>query len=102
MPAEAALANTLSPGDRVLIFETGQFSGVWRQAAERLGLNVEYVLNNWRRGASPSELEARLNGDSQHSFKAVVIVHNETSTGTTSRIAEAYAGSSIVSAIRLC
>jgi alanine-glyoxylate transaminase/serine-glyoxylate transaminase/serine-pyruvate transaminase len=85
---EAALANTLSPGDRVLIFETGQFSGVWRQAAERLGLNVEYVLNNWRRGASPSELEARLNGDSQHSFKAVVIVHNETSTGTTSRIAE--------------
>jgi alanine-glyoxylate transaminase / serine-glyoxylate transaminase / serine-pyruvate transaminase len=85
---EAALANTLSPGDRVLIFETGQFSEVWRHAAERLGLNVEYVLNNWRRGASPEELEARLKGDSKHSFKAVVIVHNETSTGATSRIPE--------------
>jgi alanine-glyoxylate transaminase/serine-glyoxylate transaminase/serine-pyruvate transaminase len=85
---EAALVNTLSPGDRVLIFETGQFSQVWRGIAEKLGLKVEYVPGDWRRGASPAELEARLSADSQHSFKAVVVVHNETSTGVTSRILE--------------
>ena len=85
---EAALVNTLSPGDRVLIFETGQFSQVWRGIAEKLGLNVEYVPGNWRRGASPAELESRLNADPQHTFKAVVVVHNETSTGAFSRIPE--------------
>jgi len=85
---EAALVNTLSPGDRVLIFETGQFSHGWRGIAEKLGLSVEYVPGNWRRGASPAELEARLTADSQHSFKAVVVVHNETSSGVTSRIPE--------------
>jgi len=85
---EAALVNTLSPGDRVLIFETGQFSQVWRGIAEKLGLNVEYVPGNWRRGASPAELESRLNADPQHTFKAVVVVHNETSTGVASRIPE--------------
>jgi alanine-glyoxylate transaminase/serine-glyoxylate transaminase/serine-pyruvate transaminase len=85
---EAALVNTLSPGDRVLIFETGQFSQVWRGIAEKIGLKVEYVPGDWRRGASPADLEARLSADTQHSFKAVVVVHNETSTGVTSRILE--------------
>ncbi len=84
--AEAALVNTLSPGDRVLIFETGHFSQVWRQIAERLGLAVEYVPGNWRRGASDVELEARLRADARHTFKAVIVVHNETSTGVTSRM----------------
>ena len=86
--AEAALANTLSPGDRVLIFETGHFSLVWRQLAERLGLQVEYVPGNWRRGASEADAEARLRADRAHAFKAVVVVHNETSTGVTSRLAD--------------
>jgi alanine-glyoxylate transaminase/serine-glyoxylate transaminase/serine-pyruvate transaminase len=85
---EAALVNTLSAGDRVVIFETGHFSDVWRHVAERLRLDVDYVPNNWRRGASPAELEGRLAADRQHAIKAVVVVHNETSNGVTSRIAE--------------
>jgi alanine-glyoxylate transaminase/serine-glyoxylate transaminase/serine-pyruvate transaminase len=85
---EAALVNTLSPGDRVLIFETGQFSQIWKQIAERMGLRVEYVPGNWRRGASPEDLEARLVADTAHTFQAVVVVHNETSTGTLSRVVE--------------
>ncbi|HTH02137.1 MAG TPA: aminotransferase class V-fold PLP-dependent enzyme [Vicinamibacterales bacterium] len=85
--AEAALVNTLSPGDRVLIFETGHFSQLWRGIAERLGLEVDYVPGNWRRGASETELETRLVGDTRQMIKAVVVVHNETSTGVTSRIA---------------
>lgn len=85
---EAALVNTLSPGDRVLIFETGAFSHLWQRVGQGLGLNVEYVPGNWRRGASPVDLEAWLGADESHSFKAVVVVHNETSTGVTSRIAE--------------
>lgn len=84
--AEAALVNTLSPGDSVLVFETGHFSQVWRGIAERLGVLVEYVPGSWRRGASESELDIRLAADTAHSFKAVVVVHNETSTGVTSRI----------------
>src|SRR5436309_5243630 len=84
--AEAALVNTLSPGDRVLIFETGHFSNVWRTLAERLGLDVENVPGTWRHGASDIELERRLAADDRHTFKAVVVVHNETSTGVTSRI----------------
>src|SRR5580704_16210494 len=84
--AEAALVNTLSPGDQVLIFETGHFSQIWRQLAERLGLEVDYIPGNWRRGASDVELEERLRRDHRHSLKAVVVVHNETSTGVTSRI----------------
>ncbi len=87
--AEAALANTLSPGDRILIFETGWFSHIaWRQVAERLGLIVEYVPGTWRRGASPETLEQRLKDDGAHELKAVVVVHNETSTGVVSRIAD--------------
>src|SRR5580765_3992207 len=86
---EAALANTLSPGDRVLIFETGWFSHIaWRRTAEKLGLNVEYVPGSWRRGVPPAEVEARLRADAKQEFKAVIVVHNETSTGATSRIGE--------------
>ncbi len=87
--AEAALVNTLSPGDRILIFETGWFSHVaWRQVAERLGVTVDYVPGTWRRGAAPEVLEQRLNDDRDRSLKAVVVVHNETSTGVVSRIAD--------------
>ena len=85
---EAALVNTLSPGERVLIFETGNFSQLWQRVAENIGLSVEYVPGNWRRGASPADLEAWLGADKSHEFKAVVVVHNETSTGVASRIAE--------------
>ena len=85
---EAAIVNTLSPGDRVLMFETGHFSLLWRQVAERFGLKVEYVPGNWRSGAAASEVEARLGPDRQHTFKAVMVVHNETSTGVTSQISE--------------
>ncbi len=87
--AEAALVNTLSPGDRILIFETGWFSHIaWRQVAERLGVVVEYVPGTWRRGASPEVLEQRLSEDRDRTLKAVVVVHNETSTGVVSRIAD--------------
>jgi alanine-glyoxylate transaminase/serine-glyoxylate transaminase/serine-pyruvate transaminase len=87
--AEAALVNTLSPGDRILIFETGWFSHIaWRQVAERLGVNVDYVPGTWRRGASPETLEQRLKDDTARELKAVVVVHNETSTGVVSRIAD--------------
>ncbi len=84
--AEAALVNTLSPGDRVLIFETGHFSQVWRGIAERLGLEVDYVPGNWRRGASETDLESRLAADDGRRLRAVIVVHNETSTGVASRI----------------
>jgi len=85
---EAAIVNTLSPGDRVLMFETGHFSLLWRQLAERFGIHVEYVPGNWRSGAAAAELESHLASDQQHTFKAVMVVHNETSTGVTSRISE--------------
>jgi alanine-glyoxylate transaminase / serine-glyoxylate transaminase / serine-pyruvate transaminase len=85
---EAAIVNTLSPGDRVLMFETGYFSQLWCQIAERLGLQVEYVPGNWRRGVVAADAEARLGADERHTFKAVMVVHNETSTGVTSRIPE--------------
>jgi alanine-glyoxylate transaminase/serine-glyoxylate transaminase/serine-pyruvate transaminase len=86
--SEAAIVNTLSPGDCVLMFETGHFSGLWRDIAVRLGLKVEYLPGNWRRGASRVEAETRLGEDKDHVIKAVMVVHNETSTGVTSRIAE--------------
>src|SRR6516165_3099346 len=85
---EAALVNTLSSGDRVLMFETGHFSNLWRQVAERMGLMVEYVPGNWRRGVPPETVGARLSEDKAQAIKAVMVVHNETSTGVTSRIAE--------------
>jgi alanine-glyoxylate transaminase/serine-glyoxylate transaminase/serine-pyruvate transaminase len=85
---EAALVNTLSPGDRVLMFETGHFATLWRRLAERLGLSVDFVPGDWRRGVDPAALEAKLAEDPGHEIKAVCAVHNETSTGVTSRIAE--------------
>jgi alanine-glyoxylate transaminase/serine-glyoxylate transaminase/serine-pyruvate transaminase len=85
---EAAIVNTLSPGDRVLLFETGHFSQLWRQVIERFGVTVEYVPGNWRSGAKATELESRLSSDREHAIKAVLVVHNETSTGVTSNIAD--------------
>ena len=85
---EAALANTLSPGDRVLMFETGHFATLWQAMARQLDLDVEFVPGDWRRGVSPETVEARLAEDAARSIKAVAVVHNETSTGVTSRIAE--------------
>jgi alanine-glyoxylate transaminase / serine-glyoxylate transaminase / serine-pyruvate transaminase len=84
---EAALANTLSAGDRVLMFETGHFAALWKQMAERLGLAVEFVPGDWRHGVDPAVVESKLAGDRAHAIKAVCVVHNETSTGVTSRIA---------------
>ena len=83
---EAAIVNTLSPGDRVVTFETGQFANLWRVMAEKLGLSVDCVPGNWRRGADANQLEARLNADATHQIKAVMVVHNETSTGATSHV----------------
>jgi alanine-glyoxylate transaminase/serine-glyoxylate transaminase/serine-pyruvate transaminase len=83
---EAALVNTLSPGDRVLMFETGHFATLWQKMATKLGLAPEFVATDWRRGADPTIVEAKLREDKAHSIRAVCIVHNETSTGVTSRI----------------
>ncbi len=85
---EAALVNTLSPGDTVLMCETGQFATLWRKLAERLGLQVEFIEGDWRHGADPAAIGDRLRADTQHRVKAVCVVHNETSTGVTSRIPE--------------
>jgi alanine-glyoxylate transaminase / serine-glyoxylate transaminase / serine-pyruvate transaminase len=85
---EAAIVNTLSPGDRVLVFETGQFSSLWRDIALRHGLVVDYIPGNWRHGAKAAEAEERLSQDKQHAIKAVMVVHNETSTGVVSRVKE--------------
>jgi len=76
---EAALANTLSPGDRVLMAETGQFATLWKRLAERLGLVVDFVPGDWRRGADAAAIEARLAADREHAIRAVAVVHNETS-----------------------
>ena len=84
---EAAIVNTLSAGDRVLMFETGHFSQLWKQLAERFGLVVDYVPGNWRRGADPAQVASRLSSDDRHSYQAVMVVHNETSTGVTTDIA---------------
>jgi alanine-glyoxylate transaminase/serine-glyoxylate transaminase/serine-pyruvate transaminase len=86
---EAALVNTLSPGDRVLMVETGHFATLWQKMAGRLGLEVEFVAGDWRHGVDPETLEKRLRADAQQRIKAVCVVHNETSTGVTSRIGEA-------------
>jgi alanine-glyoxylate transaminase/serine-glyoxylate transaminase/serine-pyruvate transaminase len=83
---EAALVNTLSPGDRVLMFETGHFATLWQKMATRLGLRTEFIPTDWRRGADAAALEARLRDDPSHEIRAVCVVHNETSTGVTSRI----------------
>jgi alanine-glyoxylate transaminase/serine-glyoxylate transaminase/serine-pyruvate transaminase len=85
---EASLVNTLSPGDRILMFDTGYFAGLWRNVALRLGLSVDFVPGDWRHGVDPAIIEAKLTADKDRTIKAVAIVHNETSTGVTSRIAE--------------
>jgi alanine-glyoxylate transaminase/serine-glyoxylate transaminase/serine-pyruvate transaminase len=85
---EAALVNTLSPGDRVLIGETGQFSTLWAELAGRAGLQVDVIPGDWRHGVDPATVGERLAADPDHTIKAVCVVHNETSTGVTSRVPE--------------
>lgn len=85
---EAALVNTLSPGDKVLMFETGQFATLWRDVAVRFGLDVDFVPGDWRSGVDPAVVEARLAADRAHAVKAVAVVHSETSTSVVSRIPE--------------
>jgi alanine-glyoxylate transaminase/serine-glyoxylate transaminase/serine-pyruvate transaminase len=85
---EASLINTLSPGDSVLAFDIGEFARNWTEVARRLGLDVEVVPGDWRRGVDPAALESRLSEDSGHRIRAVLVVHNETSTGVTSRLPE--------------
>jgi alanine-glyoxylate transaminase/serine-glyoxylate transaminase/serine-pyruvate transaminase len=85
---EAALVNTLSPGDRVLAFETGHFATLWHAMAERLGLDVEWVPGDWRHGVDPERVGEILAADSEGAIRAVTVVHNETSTGVTSRVPE--------------
>src|SRR6202000_100303 len=85
---EAAIVNTLSPGDKVLMVETGHFATLWQQMAKRWGIDVEFLPGDWRHGASPSEIEEKLKADKSHAIKAVMVVHNETSTGVTSRVGE--------------
>jgi alanine-glyoxylate transaminase / serine-glyoxylate transaminase / serine-pyruvate transaminase len=83
---EASLVNTLSPGDRVLMYETGHFATLWKKLAEKLSLKTEFIEGDWRGGVNAAKIEARLAKDSAHEIKAVCVVHNETSTGATSDI----------------
>src|SRR5215467_81160 len=85
---EAALVNTLSAGDRVLMFETGQFATLWKNMAVNLGLKPEFISTDWRIGADPAAIEAKLREDKAHEIKAVCVLHNETATGCLSPIAE--------------
>jgi len=85
---EAALVNTLSPGDRVLMVETGHFATLWQKMAAKLGVEVEFLPGDWRHGADPEAIEKRLRADSAKTLKALCVVHNETSTGVASRISE--------------
>ena len=98
---EAALVNTLSPGDRVLMFETGQFAVLWCELAKRLGLEVDFLPGDWRHGAEPAAIGAKLEKDADHRIKAVAIVHNETST-VSQAASPRYEVPSIASDIRLC
>ena len=85
---EAALVNVLSPGDKVLAFETGWFATLWKSMAEKLGVEVEWVEGDWRHGVDPTIVEEKLKADTTHNIRAVCVVHNETSTGATSRSGE--------------
>ena len=85
---EAAIANTLNEGDKVLMFETGHFATEWCQAAQRYKLNVDFVPSDWRTGADPKIVEQKLLADKNHEIKAVLVTHNETSTGIASRVEE--------------
>jgi alanine-glyoxylate transaminase/serine-glyoxylate transaminase/serine-pyruvate transaminase len=84
---EAALVNTLSSGDHVLMVETGHFATLWKKMAHKLGLQVEFMAGDWRHGIDAAQIEARLKADTAHQIKAVCAVHNETATGVTSNIA---------------
>jgi alanine-glyoxylate transaminase / serine-glyoxylate transaminase / serine-pyruvate transaminase len=84
---EASLVNTLSPGDTVLMFETGHFATLWKNVALRLGLTVDFVPGDWRHGVDPAVVTTKLQADRARAIKAVAVVHNETSTGVTSRVA---------------
>ncbi len=83
---EAALVNTLSPGDKVLMFETGHFAALWRDVAVKIGLEVDFVPGDWRHGADPDAAARKLAGDRDRKIKAVMVVHNETSTGAVTRL----------------
>ncbi len=85
---EAALVNTLQEGDLVLMVETGHFASLWHKMASRLGLETEFLATDWRRGVDPQQIEDRLRADPENKIKAVCVVHNETSTGSTSRVNE--------------
>jgi alanine-glyoxylate transaminase / serine-glyoxylate transaminase / serine-pyruvate transaminase len=85
---EAALANTMSPGDRVVMVETGQFATLWKNMADKLGLKAEFIRTDWRHAADPAVIEAKLRDDKNKEIKAVCVLHNETSTGCLSPIAE--------------
>ena len=85
---ESALVNTLQEGDLVLMVETGHFASLWHKMASRLGLETEFLATDWRRGVDPQQVEDRLRADTENKIKAVCIVHNETSTGSTSRVNE--------------
>ena len=85
---ESALVNTLQEGDLVLMVETGHFASLWHKMASRLGLETEFLATDWRRGVDPQQVEDRLRADTENEIKAVCIVHNETSTGSTSRVNE--------------
>ncbi len=84
---EAAIVNTLSPGDKVLMAETGQFATLWRKLAARFGIEVDFLAGDWRHGVDAAAIEAKLAEDKAHTIKAVMVVHNETSTGCLSDIA---------------
>src|ERR1700687_2681634 len=85
---EAALVNTLSLGDRVLMVDTGQFATLWKKMAEKIGLKPEFIATDWRQGADPKAIEAKLREDKNKEIKAVCVLHNETSTGCLSPVAE--------------
>lgn len=85
---EASLANTLSEGDKILMFETGHFATEWCQAARRYRLDVDFIPGDWRTGADPKIVEKKLSEDKNHKIKAVLVTHNETSTGIKSQVEE--------------
>jgi alanine-glyoxylate transaminase/serine-glyoxylate transaminase/serine-pyruvate transaminase len=85
---EAALSNTMAPGDKVLMFETGHFASLWNELAGKLGLRPEFIAGDWRSGADADQIEARLRADKSHEIKAVCVVHNETSTGSVTQVPE--------------
>jgi hypothetical protein len=85
---EAAIVNTLSPGDRILMVETGHFATLWRNLAVELGLEVDFLPGDWRHGVDEKIVEKTLKEDRAHAIKAVAVVHNETSTGVTTRVSE--------------